>query len=173
MFGVRSNAKRHLRTHGITPISSSSSPSTAPRASPAPKSELRRPSAARDAKPILDQPFVVGFSEPVIVQSPVSAVRGKDVVSGIRNDVGSGDMVSSRRGGRQESGTGGSTSSAHKAPTYYKVRWVPPSLTSRTNAAALRNVSEKGEFEDEEEDEEEMGTGESSHGGREAWGRER
>ncbi|KAF9449291.1 hypothetical protein P691DRAFT_667785 [Macrolepiota fuliginosa MF-IS2] len=121
MFGVRSNAKRHLRTHGITPISSSSPPSTAPGASPAPMPALRSP-AATDAKP----------------------------------------------GG----GTGGSTSSTYKDPPYFKLRWLPPSLTSRTNAAALRNVSEKGVFEDEDEDEDEMDIGESNHGGRGAWGRE-
>ncbi|TFK72474.1 hypothetical protein BDN72DRAFT_733103, partial [Pluteus cervinus] len=66
-FAVRSNAKRHLRTHGVIPTPASDSPAPVP--------------------------YIVDFSAPTVIHS--SASQGEP-----------------------------------KAPL--KLRWMPPSLTSRT-----------------------------------------
>ncbi|KIL62708.1 hypothetical protein M378DRAFT_80845 [Amanita muscaria Koide BX008] len=94
-FAVRSNAKRHLRTHGIIPPPA------------VPSSSLASPSA---------KPYAVGFSPPTIVQGP--------------------ECVESHQMAR--------------APVTLK--WMPPSLSTRTNAARLRSFSDVEESDVEEDD---------------------
>lgn len=94
-FAVRSNAKRHLRTHGIIPPPA------------VPSSSLASPSA---------KPYAVGFSPPTIVQGP--------------------EYVESHQMAR--------------APVTLK--WMPPSLSTRTNAARLRSFSDVEESDVEEDD---------------------
>lgn len=77
-FTVRSNAKRHLRTHGVE-LPPSAEPSV---------------------------PYVVGFSTPTVL--PSSSTSAEQL--------------------------------SDKAP--YKVRWMPPSLTTRTNAGTLSSLSD-------------------------------
>ena len=100
-FGVRSNAKRHLRTHGVIPP---------------PPGE-----GSSDA-------YVVGFSPPVV------APAAKHDHESVTEEAGDEHRSS-------------------KAP-FFKLRWMPPSLTSRNNAGSLKSVSESGEFSDEEGDDE-------------------
>ncbi|KAG5646333.1 hypothetical protein DXG03_003656 [Asterophora parasitica] len=87
-FTVRSNAKRHLRTHGVDT------------------------SAAREPAEV---PYVVGFDTPTVL--------------------------------------GPSQSALHEvSQTPYKLKWMPPSLTTRTNARSLTTLSDDdSEGSDEEE----------------------
>lgn len=75
---MRSNAKRHLRTHGIDPSSASESGSST---------------------------YVVDFSTPTVMPSPLSAIHEMSEIP-------------------------------------YRVRWMPPSLTTRTNADTLATISD-------------------------------
>ncbi|KIM46953.1 hypothetical protein M413DRAFT_55420, partial [Hebeloma cylindrosporum] len=107
-FGVRSNAKRHLRTHGVIPAPASPS----------------------------EPPYVVGFSPPVIMPA-----NSQDL--SIPNTAGETTATGhSRRPGRA---------------SQFKLRWMPPSLTTRTNASSLREVHDgqqdfQGDPEEEEDD---------------------
>ncbi|TFK38043.1 hypothetical protein BDQ12DRAFT_606755 [Crucibulum laeve] len=96
-FGVRSNAKRHLRTHGVIP----------------------QPSI-----PAGDTSYVVGFSTPVVM--PPVDCSSRDDPDQPRHQTG-------------------------RAPVF-KLRWMPPSLTSRTNAGSLKSISDDGGSESDDED---------------------
>ncbi|KAH6917813.1 hypothetical protein BKA70DRAFT_1245378 [Coprinopsis sp. MPI-PUGE-AT-0042] len=78
--------------------------------------------------------YVVGFSTPVVAPTPDHEL---DPTLEDTADEGPSHQRSS------------------KAP-FFKLRWMPPSLTNRSNADSLRSVSENGEFSDDEggEDEE-------------------
>ncbi|TEB23392.1 hypothetical protein FA13DRAFT_1715455 [Coprinellus micaceus] len=117
-FGVRSNAKRHLRTHGIVPPPSNASNSNG------------------------EGTYIVGFSPPVIAPAPVgSAGMGIGADGSFVTD---GTMVD-----------GESKTKLGRTP-FFKLRWMPPSLTSRTNAAKLKPVDElTGEVSEEETESEE------------------
>lgn len=86
-FAVRSNAKRHLRTHGVIP---------------APAAENTQPA-----------PYVVDFSAPTVLHpsGPLAEPKGP-----------------------------------------LKLRWMPPSLTSRTNANTLKSVSEDESIDSDVDD---------------------
>ncbi|KAG6808905.1 hypothetical protein H0H92_002405 [Tricholoma furcatifolium] len=84
-FTVRSNAKRHLRTHGVEIMN------------------------CRDTPPV---PYSVGFEPPSVLLPPSAAAH---------------EMT--------------------KVP--FKLRWVPPSLTTRTNAASLVSISDDDTSDDE------------------------
>ncbi|KAF8636907.1 hypothetical protein AX17_003158 [Amanita inopinata Kibby_2008] len=99
-FAVRSNAKRHLRTHGIVPASATPSSSGASSSAP----------------------YIVGFSPPTIVQPP----------------------------------EGAETHQMTRAP--FTLKWMPPSLSSRTNAGKLRSVSDVEESDVDEDDNDEYDT---------------
>ncbi|KAJ3543265.1 hypothetical protein NMY22_g3205 [Coprinellus aureogranulatus] len=126
-FGVRSNAKRHLRTHGIIPPPSNTSNNNG------------------------DAPYVVGFSPPVIAPAPAGS-EGAGIASDgpfcVTDGTAMADGESKPRLGRTP---------------FFKLRWMPPSLTSRTNAAKLKVVDEvTGEVSDDEtetEDGEDEGDG--------------
>ncbi|KAF6764081.1 hypothetical protein DFP72DRAFT_412924 [Ephemerocybe angulata] len=118
-FGVRSNAKRHLRTHGIIPPPSNPTNGNGEAA------------------------YVVGFNPPVIAperpDASDSGMRdgGVDSVDGL-----SGQLAKHR---------------LSRAP-FFKLRWMPPSLTSRTNSAKLKAVDEAtGEISEDEGDSDEEG----------------
>ncbi|TFK21829.1 hypothetical protein FA15DRAFT_597228 [Coprinopsis marcescibilis] len=102
-FGVRSNAKRHLRTHGV----------------------LQSPNEGNN-----EPPYVVGFSAPVLSNSYDSGQPGG--YPGLDGEVPRHQMVKT-----------------------FKLRWMPPSLNSRKNAALLKPVSEDGQFSDDDEDDDE------------------
>ena len=90
-FTVRSNAKRHLRTHGVVPSSSVSEPPPGP--------------------------YVIDFNTPTVMSSS-------------------------------------HTPQTDKAPL--KLRWMPPSLISRTNAQDLRSLSD-GESDSDDASEKKTG----------------
>ena len=118
-FGVRSNAKRHLRTHGVIP------PPAIPN------------SASGEAA------YVVGFSPPVV--APGLNDPSCDLSDG--NPHFSGNIGTK---------PGEQASDNRKRAPFFRLRWMPPSLTSRTNASKLKVVDEAtGEVSDEEEDSEE------------------
>ena len=99
-FAVRSNARRHLRTHGIT----------------VPPNALNKNGQGRNQ----EEPFQVGVETPVVV----------DV-----QDPAAGDFI----------GEGAGTGSGGRPP---KLRWVPPSLATRTNAPRLRSLSPTSDMAD-------------------------
>ena len=116
-FGVRSNAKRHLRTHGIIPASAAN------------------PSS-------IEAPYIVGFCPPMTVvpqssshqQSELHSVEGgEDFPSDIRLF---GDNVNIHTQGQ---GPNDVQHEMSRVPLL-KLRWMPPSLTTRTNAGSLREV---------------------------------
>ncbi|KDR79968.1 hypothetical protein GALMADRAFT_1172209 [Galerina marginata CBS 339.88] len=113
-FGVRSNAKRHLRTHGIFP----NPPDPGP----------------------VEAPYVVGFSTPMILQPHQRDIRQHD--GAIRGEgsssaqPGSEDTESTQSLGQEKR-----EHSSLKIPPY-RVRWMPPSLTIRTNVPSLRKVQD-------------------------------
>jgi hypothetical protein len=108
-FAVRSNAKRHLRTHGVT--QTPAPPSSSPASSSAP-------------------PYVVGFSPPTVVPPPEVA----------------------------------ESHPVMRAPVTLK--WVPHSLSARTNASKFRSISdvEESDVEEEDDDYEELFMREGSIG---------
>ncbi|EAU89664.2 hypothetical protein CC1G_02553 [Coprinopsis cinerea okayama7 len=110
-FGVRSNAKRHLRTHGVIPQPSNDVPAEAA--------------------------YVVGFSPPVVSPS---------VDTNIQTDA-------TADGNHQQP-----RHQMSRAP-FFKLRWMPPSLTSRTNAASLKSVSESGDISDDDDGEDDGAAG--------------
>ncbi|KAF8812158.1 hypothetical protein BYT27DRAFT_7003133, partial [Phlegmacium glaucopus] len=91
-FGVRSNAKRHLRTHGVVPT---------PAANHSPTD------------------YVVGF----VVQPAPPSLSGDNVNIHTTHGQGQSDLQHEMS----------------PAPLL-KLRWMPPSLTTRTNARSLREV---------------------------------
>ncbi|KAL5523105.1 hypothetical protein ACEPAF_1372 [Sanghuangporus sanghuang] len=99
-FAVRSNARRHLRTHGIT----------------VPPNAMNKNGQGRNQ----EEPFQVGFETPVVV----------DV-----QDPTAGGVV----------GEGAGASAGGRPP---KLRWVPPSLATRTNAPRLRSLSPASDMAD-------------------------
>lgn len=107
---MRSNARRHLRTHGVT-----------------------LPPGALGGKGLHEEAFTVGFETPVVVdvQDPIAIA-----------DAGGGHGFSGANGG-STGGRGRAGSSG--AP---KLRWVPPSLAQRTNAARLRSLSPSSDMAD-------------------------
>lgn len=117
-FGVRSNAKRHLRTHGVAPT----------------------PMAA----PTSHVQYVVGFETPVVLpdQRPdgrhygqgagVSSSKGLDGEH--YDEMGAADEGDEDRGNHEDDFVGHSMGGRPSLRTAtYKVRWMPPSVTSRTN----------------------------------------
>ena len=138
-FGVRSNAKRHLRTHGVVPTTPAANLSST------------------------DAPYVVGFCPPMILVPQSSSHQQSQLHSVEGGEDFSPDM-----------------NMANIQPqSQVRLRWMPPSLTTRTNAGSLREVRdrqyvhemvevEEGDEEDEDEDEDDIrsGTGSVRHTGR-------
>lgn len=120
-FGVRSNAKRHLRTHGIIPA-----PAVNPNSA--------------------DAPYIVGFCPPVIAvphsssnpQSQSPSVEGGDDFRslGIRL-VGDNASIQIRSHGQSD------VQLDMNPVPLLKLKWMPPSLTTRTNAESLREVKDE------------------------------
>ncbi|PPQ96128.1 hypothetical protein CVT26_004763 [Gymnopilus dilepis] len=95
-FGVRSNARRHLRTHGVNPP---------------------------PVRSAVDEPYVVGFSEPMIMPS---------------HEVPIGLPVS-HAGGAEEMGTSGKRGGRVRRPSSrvaaFRVRWQTPKLKKADDLA--------------------------------------
>ena len=152
-FGVRSNAKRHLRTHGVIPTPASNPNST-------------------------DPPYIVGFCPPMIgAPQPSSSshhqlhsiegggeqdfpsLTGGSGLPGDHNGVNIHHHTQDLQGQSDVQQQHEMMSSA--GPTL-KLRWMPPSLTTRTNAGSLREVVDEqqqqqmqhwmGDVVEEEED---------------------
>ena len=116
-FAVRSNARRHLRTHGIT----------------VPPNALNKNGQGRNQ----EEPFQVGFETPVVVDVQDPTAGG--VI---------GDGASAGTGGRPP-----------------KLRWVPPSLATRTNAPRLRSLSPTSDMADIDAQDIPMSAGGGASGG--------
>ena len=126
-FGVRSNAKRHLRTHGVIPAPATNS---------------------------TDPPYIVGFCPPIIgvpshQYSQLHSIDcGEDYPPGSRL---LGDNANIHTQGRSDLRHGMSS-------VPLTLRWMPQSLTTRTNAGSLREVVDEqqmhwmGDEEDGEDD---------------------
>jgi len=132
-FGVRSNAKRHLRTHGVIPAPASPS----------------------------EPAYVVGFSPPVIMPahsqdlSMPNSMGGDGI--GLHDSQGLGvDGASLENSMAGFGGAGETTGPSHPRHlgrgSQFKLRWMPPSLMSRTNASSLREVHDEQDLEEEEEE---------------------
>lgn len=133
-FGVRSNAKRHLRTHGVIPAPAVSPNST-------------------------DPPYVVGFCTPMIGGAPQPSSSSHHQLHSIE---GGGEEDFPLPGGSRLPGDHNGANIHHhhtqdhqgqsdvqqqqqheimgSAAPALKLRWMPPSLTTRTNASSLREV---------------------------------
>ncbi|KAF8965049.1 hypothetical protein BDZ97DRAFT_811131 [Flammula alnicola] len=127
-FGVRSNAKRHLRTHGVYP-------------------------APANASPPVDPPYVVGFSTPMVLppQPQDVSLRGAGIGSdGLQSELHSVKIDSAEdQSGFARGQDAGQPSQNHMSrASAFKLRWMPPSLTSRTNASLLREVRD-GQISDD------------------------
>lgn len=116
-FGVRSNARRHLRTHGVIP---------GPSQPPGPS----------------EPPYVVGFDTPTILP-PQNTGRGAQSpefyrvgVDGRRVDEAGQPIFSGQRKTRDD----------HHAPSTrvptFKVRWMPLSLDTRTDPLDLHAIDD-------------------------------
>ncbi len=105
-FAVRSNARRHLKTHGIT----------------LPGDGDGKDDSGKDE-------YHVGFEEPVVI----------DV-----HEFGDGDYSTNEGDG---AGTGG-RGQRGRPKQRRELRWVPPSLAGRTNAAKLRSLSPASDMAD-------------------------
>ena len=158
-FGVRSNAKRHLRTHGVIPAPAINSNST-------------------------DAPYIVGFCPPMIgvPQQSSSSSSSHHQLHSVEGGSREKKDFSSVSGGSGLSG-GDNAANIHihtqdhqsqltdaqqkqqqemmNAVPTVKLRWMPPSLTTRTNAGSLREVVDEqqqpmqhwmGDVVEEEED---------------------
>ena len=114
---MRSNAKRHLRTHGVIPPPALPSHNTT-------------------------TPYVVGFSPPVIAPAHNASMKSEPA-----------ELPTSFEGSSDASTIGngsGPPKRASRTPVF-KLRWMPPSLTTRSNAAKLKAVDEMtGEVSDDE-----------------------
>ena len=134
-FGVRSNAKRHLRTHGVIPAPASPS----------------------------EPAYVVGFSPPVIMPAHSQDLSMSNSVgddgTGIHDSQGLG--VDGASLDNSMAGFGETTGPSHPRHlgrgSQFKLRWMPPSLMSRTNASSLREVHDEQDFQGDPEGEEEEG----------------
>ena len=118
-FGVRSNAKRHLRTHGVIPT--------------------------RAANPnSIDAPYIVGFCPPMIGVPQQSSSRQPSLLHSIERGEDfplPGSRLSGGNANIHFQGQG--QSNVHyemNSISTLKLRWMPPSLTTRTNAGSLREV---------------------------------
>ena len=129
-FTVRSNAKRHLRTHGVIPT---------PASNPNPT----------------DPPYIVGFCTPMIgAPQPSSSSHHQ-----LHSIEGGGEKDFPPPGGSGLPGDHNAANIHHhiqdhqgqndvqqqhemmgSAVPTLKLRWMPPSLTTRTNAGSLREV---------------------------------
>lgn len=89
------------------------------------------------------QPYIVGFSEPVIVGGPEISPKRQEATRGSRSEPKSGSGDKESGSGRRGNGDGGSTSSTYAGPPFFKLRWLPPRLTPKTNATMLRNIDER------------------------------
>ena len=147
-FGVRSNAKRHLRTHGVIPTPATNSNST-------------------------DAPYIVGFCPPIIGVPQSSSSRhqlhsiegggGKDFPPLPGGSRLPGDHNAANIHHTQDHQGQSDVQQQHEmmnsVPTL-KLRWMPPSLSTRTNAGSLREVVDEqqqmqhwmGDVVEEEED---------------------
>ncbi len=135
MFGVRSNAKRHLRTHGVFPDAFSSPYGSSAMAA----STSKRHSASTSTEDSLTQPYVVSFHQPIIVGNPATRTRDEgNAAHGAEESADSQDGESSHASGSGVTGDGETSASTSTRPPFFKLRWLPPSVTSRTSAAALR-----------------------------------
>lgn len=115
-FGVRSNAKRHLRTHGIVPPPSNTTGNSG------------------------GSGYVVGFCPPVIAPAPTEPSGGVRTLGANGGLDAAGDTVSGQMAKERMSRT-----------PFFKLRWMPLSLSSRTNAAKLKYVDEMtGEVSEDE-----------------------
>ena len=116
-FAVRSNARRHLRTHGIT----------------IPPPSLRGGRAQ-------DESFHVGFETPVVidVHDPSSPYPSTQ-------NTGSGDLFDDNQ---PAGGLSAATKREETKGKKPKLRWVPQSLSDRTNAGQLRSISPASDMAD-------------------------
>ena len=150
-FGVRSNAKRHLRTHGVIPA-----PTTNPNTADPP-------------------PYIVGFCPPMIgAPQPSSSSSshhqlhsieggGEKDFSSLPGDHNAANMHHPHTQDHQNQSDAQQHDMMSAAVPTLKLRWMPPSLTTRTNAGSLREVVDEqqqqmqmqhwmGEVVEEEED---------------------
>jgi hypothetical protein len=129
-FSVRSNAKRHLKTHA------------APRTPHSNTNPLDSPTVTPSTKPVsmtgkagLPRPGFVEF-EPVIVggsSMPGTGVRGTMQDAQIIDRYGPGGRNANGEG--VEQGTTTRSTFTYPEPAFFKVRWMPLSVTSeRSNA---------------------------------------
>lgn len=128
-FAVRSNARRHLRTHGVS-------------VPPAALDKMGGPGGRSQAP----QPFRVGFDTPVVVDVHDF---GRTYVDG---GGGSGSGASGSGSGRSAAGengsSGGGSANGGASGKAQRLRWVPQSLASRSNAARLRSLSPSSDMAD-------------------------
>jgi len=139
-FGVRSNAKRHLRTHGVIPAPASPS----------------------------EPPYIVGFSPPVIMPAYSQGLSVPNDLggdgAGLNDPQGFGvdgaSLEINPMGFGTAEGVGPGNPRRLGRASQFKLRWMPPSLMSRTNASSLREVHDEQDFlgDPEEEEEEEGGS---------------
>lgn len=125
-FAVRSNARRHLKTHGINVGSSSSS---------------KQGGGRSDSRERSQQPYLVGFEAPVVVNVHDF---GRTYVDAATSRPGASGSGSSRGRARAEA-----TEKGQKAQ---RLRWVPPSLANRSNAGRLRSLSPGSDMADVDAD---------------------
>lgn len=131
-FAVRSNARRHLRTHGVS-------------VPPAALDKMGGPGGRSQAP----QPFRVGFDTPVVVDVHDF---GRTYVDGGGGGSGSGASGSGSGSGRSAAGengsSGGGSANGGASGKAQRLRWVPQSLASRSNAARLRSLSPSSDMAD-------------------------
>lgn len=143
-FGVRSNAKRHLRTHGVIPT-----PSVNPNSA--------------------DAPYIVGFCPPMIGVPQLSSRQPSQSHSleGGEDCPSSNSRDNTNIHTTQDQGQRDMQREMSAAPIV-KLRWMPQSLTTRTNAKCLKEVRDKQQMnwmrdvpveEKDEEDEDDFDVG--------------
>ncbi|KAF4618809.1 hypothetical protein D9613_010122 [Agrocybe pediades] len=125
-FNVRSNAKRHLRTHGVSAADIAQYDPAPP---PSPK----------------EVPYIVDFTEPTVATPPDAASLADDshrAQSGRRTDHEHEMFVEP-----QDSQAGGPSTRTvqRRRPPSYKVRWLPTSATTRLKASSRYGVGEQPE----------------------------
>ena len=125
-FGVRSNAKRHLRTHGVIPT-----PATNPNS---------------------DAPYIVDFYTPRQSSSShhqlhsIEGSGGKFFPPPLGGSNNTANAIHHSQDHQGQSDVQQQHETMSSVPTF-KLRWMPPSLTTRTNAGSLREVVDEQQMQ--------------------------